>query len=220
MVEQLETNAVDKQQKGLSDAETTSQGKDEALVKTTIPVADANSPADEKQKKYQAIARVQGELIADGQKLFIVADGDGARFAVIGIRPGKLSLKLVTLLPEERRGLFGFWPQEDNGVVIASFCEPENYIQHGFGPHLDEMLLSGRIKSCHTDKFVVLIKRNKGNGRGNQWFKGTSITVSSAPPSTLQSGQWADLKLQRSGSQWVLPDSSEHQRRHPVISEQ
>ena len=210
MVEQLETNAVDKQQKGVSDAKTTSQSKDEAPVETTIPVADASSLPDERQKKYQAIARVQGELIADSQKLFIVADGDSARFAVVGIRPGKLSLKLIALLPEERKGLFSFWPQEDGGVVIASFCEPENYIQHGFGPHLDEMLLSGKIKSCHTDKFVVHIKRNKGSGRGNRGFKGTSITVSSAPPSTLQSGQWADLKLQRSGNQWILPDSSEH----------
>jgi len=210
MVKQLETNAVDKQQKGVSDAKTTSQSKDGASIETTIPVADASSLPDERQKKYQAVARVQGKLIADSQKLFIVADGDGARFAVVGIRPGKLSLKLIALLPEEREGLFGFWPQEDDGVVIASFCEPENYVQHGSGPCIDEMLLSGKIKSCHTDKFVVLIKRNKGSGRGKQRAKGTSITVSSAPPSTLQSGQWADLKLKRSGSQWVLLDNSEH----------
>ena len=210
MVEQLEKNAVARQQKGVSDTKMNSQSKDKSPIETTIPVADATSSPDEKQKKYKAIARVQGKLVADSQKLFIVTDRDSARFAVVGIRPGKLSLKLITLLPEEREGLFSFWPQEDDGVVIASFCEPENYVQHDFGPCPDEMLLSGKIKSCHTDKFVVHIKRNKGSGRGNRRFKGTSITVSGAPPNTLQSGQWTDLKLQRSGNQWVLPDSSEH----------
>lgn len=211
MAKQLETNAMDKKQKGISDAEVISPSTNEAPLEDAISLADTGSSlAQKEQKKYQAIARVQGELIADSQELFIVTYGDGTRFPVVGIRQGKLSLKLVALLPEERKGLFSFWPRDDDGIVIASFCEPENYIQQGFGPRLDEMLLSGKIKSCHTDKFVVHIKRNKDSGRGSRWFKGTSITVSSTPPSTLQSGQWVDLKLQRRGSQWVLPDSSEH----------
>lgn len=207
MAKQLEIGAADRPQTGDSEAEAGIQSANENPAANSAQLEGDRSPEQEEQKNYQAIARVQGALVADEQKLFIVTDGDGARFPVLGIRPGKLSLKLIALLPEERKGLFSFWPQDDDGVVVSSFCGLENYVQQAYGPLPDQMLLSGKTKSCHTDRFVVRVKRNKGSGRGDRWFKGMSITVSSAPPHTLQPGQWVKLALQRSGSQWVLPES-------------
>lgn len=207
MAKQLETGADDRPQTGASEVEAGIQNANENPAANSAQLSGDRSPEQQEPKNYQAIARVQGALVTDEQKLFIVTDDDGARFPVLGIRPGKLSLKLIALLPEDRKGLFSFWPQDDDGVVISSFCTPENYVQQAFGPLPNQMLLSGEIKSCHADKFVVRVKRNKGSGRGDRWFKGMSITVSSTPPHTLQPGQWIKLALQRSGGQWVLPES-------------
>lgn len=162
----------------------------------------SSPPRNEKKTYYQAIARVKGAIVAEGKHLFVTTDSDGVQFPVSGIKPNKLPMKLVALLPEERKGFIGFWPRADGSIVIASFSTPDDYVPNAFSPQTDEMLLSGKLKSCHSDRFIVSVKRNRGARKS----KSIDITVSSTPPESLQSGQWVDLRLQRSGRQWVLPD--------------
>lgn len=202
MAKQTETSAVEAQQEVAATTDTNGN----ATEASSQPGNNSSSEAVPK-RNYRAIARVQGALVVDDDKLFIVTDGDGTWFPVLGVRPHRLPLKLIALLPDERKGLFGFWPQEEEGVIIASFSHPETYTQHENGPLPDEMLLSGKVQSCRADSFVVRIKRNKDSWRGNRWFKSSSVTVSSTPPPAIQTGQWAELKLQRSGSEWILPDT-------------
>lgn len=205
---EMEVGIADERQNSRHEEKMSSSDPDKATISEgTSPIAStSNSPNQSGQKKYRAIARVQGTLVADGSALSILTD-DGAQFPVESIKPGKLSVRLIALLPEDRKGLFSFWPRGDDGIVIASFCDHKKYVQHDFSPLPDEMLLTGSIVSCQADNFVVRVKRNKGSGRGYHWFKGMSVTVSSPPPTGWHSGQWVDLNLQRSGSQWLLPDN-------------
>ena len=168
-----------------------------------------SSTSQNEQRMYQAIARVQGELVGEGRELFLVTDSDKARFSVSGTRPGKLAVRLIATPSEERKGFISFWPRSDDSIVLASFMPPDEYAPSPLGPEPDEMLLSGKVRSCHSDRFTVQIKRNKGSGRGSKKFKGTVVTVSSSPPSSIQAGQWVELKLQRNGEKWILPTESE-----------
>lgn len=159
------------------------------------------------ERMYIAIARVRGELVGEDEKLFIVTDDDSTKFTVTGIRPGKLAIRLIAMSQEERKGLISFWPRSDGSVVIASLISSEKYAHSPHTPQPNEMLLSGKVKRCHSDKFTVQVRKNKGNGRGNRKFIGTVVTVSSSAPPSIQVGQWVDLKLQRSGGQWLLPEN-------------
>ena len=201
MPRQPESTNVDGQDVEMPEKEIGSQNVGSLDEQTVLTDKESSLPQNEK-RNYQAIARVKGAIVAEGKHLFVTTDSDGTRFSVSGIRPDKLPVKLIALLPEERKGFIGFWPRADESVVIASFSIPENYVPNSFSPQMDEMLLSGKIKSCYPDRFIVSVKRNRGVRKS----KGMDITVSSTPPESLQSGQWVDLKLQRSGSQWVLPD--------------
>lgn len=170
------------------------------------PSTDQGSSSEQEERMYIAIARVQGRLVGEGEKLFVVVDSDNTRFPVSGVRPGKVSIKLILMSPEERKGLISFWPRSNGSVIVASLISPEVHAQSPHDPQPDEMRLSGKVKSCHPDRFTVQIRKNRGNGRGNHKFVGTVVTVSSSPPSSIQAGQWVDLKLQRSGNQWLLPE--------------
>ena len=202
MSEQPESTNTDERGTETLGGEIGSQGVGNPAGQTALAAPASSSPQNEKRTYYQAIARVKGAIVAEGNHLFVTTDSDGVQFPVSGIKPNKLPVKLVALLPEERKGFIGFWPRADESVVIASLSTPEDYVPNDFSPQIDEMLLSGKLKSCHPDKFVVSVRRNRGARKS----KSVDITVSSTPPDSLQSGQWVDLKLQRSGKQWVLPD--------------
>lgn len=176
-----------------------------AAIDQTLPEA---ALSDKPQKQYVAIARIQGKLVGKDNELFVVTDGDNTRFAVSGIRPGKLPVRLIATPEKKRRGVISFWPRSDGSVVVASLIDSEEYTKFCHSPQPDEMLLSGTVKSCHTDKFTVQIKKNKTSGRSSKKFKGTVVTVSSAPPNSIQCGQWADLKLQRDRNRWLLSEES------------
>lgn len=98
-----------------------SMAMDSSSAKSEQQHGSAQKQRSQKQGEFTAIARLHGALIVEGDKLVLVATNDGARFPVQAVRPGALTLKLLTLNPAARIGLFGFWPTSKGDIILSTF---------------------------------------------------------------------------------------------------
>lgn len=156
-----------------------------------------------KEKLSTAIARIHGSLVAEGNKLVLVATDDGARFQVRGVCAGWLTIRLLTLEPAARLGLFGFWPTTNGEITLAAFHDDstEWKPQTADSPHPNQLLVAGHLESMNDLSFTLKVGRNKPT-KGPQY---TLVQIASPPLPDWQCGQWLELRCQRKALTWVLP---------------
>jgi hypothetical protein len=99
------------------------------------------------RRRFTAIARLHGSLIAEDNQLWLVATDDGARFRVQAVRPGSLTMQLLTLEPIARIGLFGFWPTSKGDIILSAFFHHDKFdswVPNPDSPHPDESDTPGK----------------------------------------------------------------------------
>jgi hypothetical protein len=185
------------------------QQPEESTAMTTVSAKAEQDSTDPKQRSRQrgtftAIARLHGSLIAEDNQLMLVATDDGARFRVQAVRPGSLTMQLLTLEPVARIGLFGFWPTSKGDIILSAFYHNDNidsWIPHPDSPMPDELIVAGILESTEDHSFTIKVGRN----RRTKGPRHTFIQISSPPLEDWQCGQWLQLRCQRQGTSWKLP---------------
>ena len=169
----------------------------------TAPQQGKAKQKPSKEKLFMAIARVRGALVAEGNKLLLVATDDGARFPVRGVCAGWLTIRLLTLEPAARVGLFSFWPSTNGEITLAAFHNDttEWKPQTAGSPHPDQLLVTGKIESIDDLSFTLKVGRNRPT-KGPQY---TLVQIASPPLPTWRCGQWLELCCLKKGTDWVLP---------------
>jgi hypothetical protein len=182
---------------------------EESTAMTTASAKAEQDSTEQKQRSQQrgtftAIARLHGSLIAEDNQLILVATDDGARFRVQAVRPGSLTMQLLTLEPIARIGLFGFWPTSKGDIILSAFLHHDNldsWVPNPSSPQPDELIVSGMLESIEDHSFTLKVGRNRRT-KGPQY---TFILISSPPLEAWQCGQWLQLLCQRQGTSWQLP---------------
>jgi len=169
----------------------------------TAPQKGKAKQKPSKEKLFTAIARIHGSLVAEGNQLLLVATDDDARFPVRGVCAGWLTIRLLTLEPAARVGLFSFWPSTNGEITLAASHDDstEWKPQTAGSLHPNQLLVAGHLESMNDLSFTLKVGRNRPT-KGLQY---TLVQIASPPVPDWHCGQWLELRCQRKGHTWVLP---------------
>lgn len=150
-----------------------------------------------KENLFTAIARIHGSLVAEGNKLVLVATDDNACFQVRSVCAGWLAVQLLTLEPAARVRLFSFWPSTNGEITLAAFHDDstEWQPQTAGSPPPNQLLVAGQLESINDLCFTLKVGRNKPT-KGPQY---TLVQIASPPVPDWHCRQWLELSCQRKG---------------------
>ena len=152
------------------------------------------------RRMVQAIGRIDGRILPEGQGIQIVTD-DGAAFRVSAIGKPDLAVRLLGLPDNQRFGKFSFWPAfYKEGITIASFNNADDWEPQENSPPVDQMFVCGTLHEVEGDRFSVLV----GYGMKKKRERVSRLLpVGSAPLPEWTVGDWVDLILHRQGEDWL-----------------
>ena len=173
----------------------------------TAPQQGKAKQKPSQEKLFTAIARIHGSLVAEGNKLVLLATDDGARFPVRGVCAGWLTIRLLTLEPAARVGLFSFWPSTNGEITLAAFHDDSNKGKPQTPGSLqpNQLLVAGHLESSNDLSFTLKVGRNRPT-KGPQY---TLVQIASPPLPDWQRGQWLELRCLRKALTWVLPQGDD-----------
>ena len=153
------------------------------------------------QKQFIAIACVHGSLVTEDNRLWLVATDDGARFPVKAVSHSYLAVRLLILEPDARVGFFLFWPAAKGHIALAAFHEDNTFAQYPETPLPNQLVIAGILESFDDHSFMLKVGRNRPTKGAQHSF----IQINSPPPNGSHCGQWLQLRCQRQGTGWHLP---------------
>lgn len=183
--------------------EAKAESKPQTQAQKDKPAGKGAAPPSKKQSKFLALARVQGRLVSEGQRLFIQTP-DGARLSVTGFGPKQGTLiRMFTSDVKDRDAVYSLWPAFEGSYTISAYHDDPASFEPAEGtPDLDQMFIRAKIVEMAEDSFCVEIGRNQKPRKG-QSFK-SNFRVSSPPPEEWEVGQRVDFECDRAADKWRL----------------
>lgn len=152
---------------------------------------------------FLALARVQGRVSSEGQKLFITTS-DGARLPISGFGPKQGTLiRMFAADVKNQDAVYSIWPASGGTYTICAFHDdPASFTPAEGTPDVDQMFISAKLSEIDGSSFCVKVGRNRKVRKG-QTFK-SDFCVSSSPAEGWEAGQWVTLECSRSAEQWRM----------------